>query len=336
LGSIISRLSSGKGLWARVGASSAPLGQALACRIGPARFLHVVGETPLTGELRKLLEAGEAPGWALHPVPGTRTPLRLLAEPLLEVSGSVRICNLLSREGFVYAEELAVPDECLLGLPNSGPKLVTAVRQVLGDLGIASEPVVAPALAGPNREEGVRWRMMPGPSLSPDFIDALLTLADWAAAERGAGSLGDVIQLACDPADVPVDVAACWDCVRQHPLRPPAGTTLGKDLEQLAQELLDEVDEQRRLILLSRTFASKPCTYDSLVAQLGVSRERVRQLEESARLMLALAAVAARYAPLRWRATTLARAGSATPVGLPDAPAWMRVMLTSLASIASG
>jgi len=296
----------------------------------------VVGESPLADELRKLLEAGEAPGWTLYPVPGSRTPLRVLAEPLRQASGSVRIHNLLTREGFVYAEELAVPGECLLGLPNGGPKFAAAVRQVLGDLGITSESVVTPASEGSHREEDLRWGMMlPGPPVSRDFIDALLTLACWAAAERAAGSFDDVIQLAYEFKDLPADIAMCWDRVRQHPLLSPAGTILGADLERLAQKLLDEVDERRRLILLSHTFAPEPCTYDSLAAQLGVSCERVRQLEESARLMLALAAVAGRYAPLRWRAATLSRAGSA-PAGQPGAPVWMRVMLTWLATITSG
>ncbi len=60
-------------------------------------------------------------------------------------------------------------------------------------------------------------------------------------------------------------------------------------------------DDRRRLILTSRTFAPQRRTYDSLAAEFGISRERVRQLETSALQQLAHAAVEDQYAPLAWR-----------------------------------
>ena len=68
---------------------------------------------------------------------------------------------------------------------------------------------------------------------------------------------------------------------------------------------VDEVaDDRRRLILTCRTFAPQRRTYGSLAAELGVSRERVRQLETSALEQLAQAAMDDLYAPLRWRAAS--------------------------------
>jgi len=101
---------------------------------------------------------------------------------------------------------------------------------------------------------------------------------------------------------------------------------------QLAQELLGETDERRRLILTSRTFAPDKRTYDSLARELAVSRERVRQLEGDALTRLTQASRQDRYAPLRWRAASAARRGAARPVVAADAPPWMAKLLSWLAS----
>ena len=77
------------------------------------------------------------------------------------------------------------------------------------------------------------------------------------------------------------------------------------DLPQLACDLLGELEERRRVTLTSRTFVPDRRTYDSLAAELGVGRERVRQLETSALQRLARIAVHDRYRPLRWRAASV-------------------------------
>lgn len=91
----------------------------------------------------------------------------------------------------------------------------------------------------------------------------------------------------------------------------------------MAWDLLGEVEERRRLILTSRTFAPARRTYDSLAADFGVSRERVRQLETSALAQLARAAAHDRYRPLRWRAASAARPGGARAAAIPGAPSWL-------------
>ena len=80
----------------------------------------------------------------------------------------------------------------------------------------------------------------------------------------------------------------------------------------------------------SRTFAPARRTYDSLAAELGVGRERVRQLKTSALQQLARAAGHDRYRPLRWRAASAARPGGAHAT-IPGAPPWMGQMLSWLA-----
>ena len=291
----------------------------------------------MTVEFRRLIEAGAVPGWELHPVPSGRTPLHVLAGPLHRLSGSYRFYNLLEREGFVYVEEVAVTSEaCLLELRNSGPRFIAAVRQVIADLESAGAGAGTESLPGPGPGPG---RTGPGPGgpvtptgLPPDAARALQAAAAWAASERGAQTLGDLLTLAPGIGDLPPDVARSWDCIRQLSLRPLAGMALlGAGLPQLARELLDELEERRRLILTSRTFAPAPRTYDSLAAELGVGRERVRQLETSALQQLARAATHDRYRPLCWRAASPAQPGNGRAAAIPGAPLWMRKLLSWLA-----
>jgi Sigma-70, region 4 len=292
-----------------------------------------VGDSPIANEFRRLITAGAVPGWDLHPVPARRTPLYMLAGPLHRLSGSNRFYNLLEREGFACVEEVAAtPEGCLLELRNSGPRFIAAVRQVIADLesaGAEAGTVSLPGNGGDTRSAGGGPVQPAG--LPADAVRALQVAAAWAVVERGAESLGDLLALAPGVGDLPPDVARGWDHIRQVSLRPLAGTALPDgDLARLAQELVDELEERRRLVLTSRTFAQTRRTYDSLAAELGVSRERVRQLETSALQQLAHAATDDRYRPLRWRATSAAQPGHA-PAAIPGAPPWMPEMLSWLA-----
>ena len=114
-----------------------------------------------------------------------------------------------------------------------------------------------------------------------EIARALQLVARWAAAEQGASTVGDLLTLAPGITELPTDVARSWDRIGHVKLQTLTGTALpGHDLPRLAGRLLDEVaDDRRRLILTCRTFAPQRRTYDSLAAELGVSRERVRQLE---------------------------------------------------------
>jgi hypothetical protein len=270
----------------------------------------------------------------LQPVPGGRTPLYVVAGPLHRLSGSVRFYNLLEREGFAWAEEVAAtPDGCLLELRNSGMKFIAAVRQVLAERGIGGAQAMAGGLAALDDQ-----RREPGDPVVPaglpaEAVRALRVVAAWAVVERGAQVLGDLLVLAPGVKDLPPDVAEGWDRIRQSGLRPLAGNELPDgDLAQMARDLLGEVEERRRLILTARTFAPGPRTYDSLAAELGISRGRVRQLETSALQQLGYAAVNDRYRPLRWRAASAAQPGSTRAAPIPGAPPWMAPMLSWLAS----
>jgi len=311
-----------------------PLGQALVFRLWPARSLHVVGDSPLAAEFRRLIAAGAVPGWDLHPVPAGHTPLHVLAGPLYRLSGSYRFYNLLERNGFASVEEVAaMPEACWFELRNCGTRFITAVRQVIaelrpGDLQARTGSLPGSGGAGPAAGGPVTQAALPAAAAR-----ALQVIATWAVAEHEAQTLGDLLTLASRVQDLPPDVSRNWDCICKLDLRTLAGAALPDgDLPQLASDLLGELEERRRLILTSHTFAPARRTYDSLAAELGVGRERVRQLETSALQQLARAAAHDRYRPLRWRAVSAARPGGSThAAAIPGAPTWMGQMLSWLA-----
>lgn len=232
-------------LWCPASLRSGASGKAQVFRVRPGQSMHVVGASPLAAELRRLLTAGAEPGWELHPVPGGRTPLRVLAGPLRRLSGNRRFFNLLDRSGFAYVEEVAAtPDECLTDLGNSGPGLVAAVRQVIGEL----EPDTAsPAdgLAPDGREPGTG----PLPALSAATLRALKVVAAWAVAERGARTAGDLIAAVGRTRELPPDVAAAWNHIRQLDLRQVSSAmlTLRGDGGEHRGRLLQRADDRRGL-----------------------------------------------------------------------------------------
>lgn len=331
LRSVVAQLSEGFNLSASDGTARDPLGRVLVFRPRPGRSLHVVGRSPLAEEYRRLLTTGVVPGWTLHPVPPGDTPLDVLVAPLLRRCGHMRFYNLLEREGFASVEEVAAtPDECLLELRNSGPKLITIVRAVISerrpaDTGVsAADAVSAADTRIPTSTQAI---------LPPDVIPAFQSIAAWAMAERGARTLGDLLTLTAAAAGMPPDIARRWDRLAQLSLRSLASTTdLDLDVTQLAEELLSQTDDRRRLILTARTFAPQKRTYGSLARELSISRERVRQLEASALSQLALASRHGRYAPLRWRAASAAHPSVTLAAASIDTPPWLAELLPWLAA----
>jgi hypothetical protein len=330
---VISSLAGPDEMSAIAGWDHEPLGRALVFRLWPARTLHVVGDSPLAAEFRRLIMAGAASGWDLHPVPPGHTPLHVLAGPLHQLSGSDRFYNLLERNGFARVEEVAAtPEGCLLQLRNSGPRFIAAVRQATAELRPGDAQARTGHLPGHGGAGLGACGPVPSGGLPANAARALQVMAAWAASEQGARTLEDLLMLAPDVQDLPTDVARSWDRIRQLDLRTLAEAALpDRDLPQLARDLLDELQERRRLILTSRTFAPTQRTYDSLAAELGVTRERVRQLETSALQQLARVAAHGQYQPLRWRAASTPRPEGTHTTAIPGTPPWMHQMLSWLA-----
>ena len=229
------------------GSQDEPLGRALVFRLRPARSLHIVGDSPLAADFRRLLTAGEVPGWDLHPVPAGRTPLRVLAGPLHRLSGSYRFYNLVERNGFASVEEVAaMPQDCWFELRNCGTRFIAAVRHVIAELQPDDAQATTGTPPGPGSAGPAAGRTVTPAGLPADAAKELQVMAAWAATERRAQTLGDLLTLACDVEDLPPDVARSWDRIRQLRLRRLAAALPDDDLPQLARELLGELEERRR------------------------------------------------------------------------------------------
>jgi len=59
--------------------------------------------------------------------------------------------------------------------------------------------------------------------------------------------------------ELPPDVARSWDRIRRLSLQLLAGAALPDDLPRLARELINELEERRRLILTSRRGCARCC-----------------------------------------------------------------------------
>ncbi len=188
---VVDRLAMGPERSAWAGADWEPLGSVLVFRPWPARSLHVVGQSLLAGEFRRLIAAGAAPGWCLHPVPPSRTPLDVLAGPLLHRSGSMRFYNILERNGFACVEEVAAtPDACLLELRNSGHRLVATVREVISELGSAHTSTSTADSSGTGAHGSDHAAADAAVAVPQDVAAALRVIVAWAIAEGGRACSG--------------------------------------------------------------------------------------------------------------------------------------------------
>ena len=154
------------------------LGKALLFRTGD-RSVHGGGDSQVATEARQALAAGDGPGWSLHPVRGSRTPLHTLQDAV-----PTRTYRVLSRYGYSTVEEVeATPDAGLRRMHGAGDKFIAGVRAAIADLELADRqpteaPTAAPAAAAV--PDTVRRRQLlvdqldPGPALrDPDFIEGL-------------------------------------------------------------------------------------------------------------------------------------------------------------------
>jgi len=194
------------------------------------------------------------------------------------------------------------------------------VRQAIAGLLPGDAPAITGAVPGPGGAgPGAGW---PGTAAGrPAAAARALQMIAWAVAEHGPWG-----RFSRSP--------PAWRTCRR--MSPAAGTAWasfppGADRDgaarrrpaQLACHLLGELEERRQVILTARSCAPDRRTYDSLAAEFGVGRQRVRQLETSALQRLARTAAHDRYRPLRWRAAPAARPGGAGAAAIPGAPPWL-------------
>ena len=144
------------------------------------------------------------------------------------------------------------------------------------------------------------------PPKAPLRMSELHSLVDWASNEARAKTVADFI-VACQRADIPDDIALLCESLRSMPLAELfSGFERTDSLEELVNDLCDVLDRRSRLIFLSRISLNNARTLENLAGEIGITRERVRQLHVNAESKINEALRSRRYAPLAWRAHTLA------------------------------
>lgn len=161
-----------------------------------------------------------------------------------------------------------------------------------------------------------RQRLVGAPTIARNNLrgaDGLEVVAAWATGEHQAVTLLDLLDLALELR--PPEVEEAWNTLWSQPLALFA--TEGPHDYSLAEklrELLGSFDEREDLILRDRILAraGRLSTLDELGSRLGVTRERVRQIEQ--RVVKSLLKSA--HGAVGRRSTSLAaRLGAAVPLG---------------------
>lgn len=180
--------------------------------------------------------------------------------------------------------------------PASAAGVAVATTPPNGGDDIGGLPAQAPATAPVKRP-------------TPDFTSqqpAWRELAAWAARERSQQDATDLWSISAE-LHAPPELTTTW----QESLRVPLTTLadpdlLDADVDELMLDLVDSFTESRAVVLHQRILVERPQMLEAIGRQLGVSRERVRQIQRATTEVLDGLLQQRQMLPLRWRAADLA------------------------------
>lgn len=267
--------------------------------------------------------------------------LRLLGDELIESQHlDTRARTTLGRMKCSTWSELAEKSTAqLLAVPNSGQLTVSrlltaaAMRHVGG---LTSSSAVGSDTAGATGASSLRAE-----HAELERLRHLLgEVSAWAVRERNAATLSDVIELSGDLGRIPPELAQGFRELAKGeitrfigPVEPELPVDLVRALFESSDARLD-VLARRKIILGPRP------TLEELGREIGVTRERVRQLEAKAARELSARLRTHEFAPLRWRASDLADVlGPAVPRDsefLDDAVDWATRGLDEFPGVPTG
>ena len=155
--------------------------------------------------------------------------------------------------------------------------------------------------------------MPPPPSLQ-QLLKDIQTLAAWGHGTLGESELESV--LAVPQLDWPQTVRQALDRVLSAPTASIGADKLSQyDLRVLLPELLDRLTDRQLLVLRHRVFTLAPLTQVAVAKRVGLSRQRISQLQATAIRRLDGVLGCADALPVRWRADLLRmKLGNAIPV----------------------
>jgi len=230
-------------------------------------------------------------------VPLANRTRHVLQRNHLETWGDVARMSPAIVGGFVNAGEKVVRDAtrlaielgaaAVVGLSDGPPTLIPLPAVLFGNARLADAAVLVPS-------------------------EAIQRLASWGRTQHDLKTLGDVFDRVVTNT-TPSDIADAYAELRDTPLlltdSPPP------PLAELVAELLGEMSDVETSILRQRIFANTPVTLEKIGIDIGVTRERVRQIQVRAESRLEAQLAGDRFAPLRWAAHEIRQAlGTLAPV----------------------
>lgn len=259
----------------------------------PAKWARTVGEVLVAApdDVRRSPLRGLLPGLE-----------RLEGEiPLSRLSGSV-VSALAARGWTSLAHTAKASVHDVLAMPSVGQGKAAELFAV-----VAEEWLAASLHAG---QEG--WENQ--------ALRTLRILSAWAFGERQAEQVGSVLGLAL-PDDAPSEVVEAAEQLRSMSLSSLAGRLADRySVRERVVALCEELDERDLHILRSRVLSiGRPPTLEDVGAGLGLTRERVRQLQQGLVTRLRARVDEADMGPLLRRARRLrAEIGVAVPMSSPQ------------------
>ncbi len=216
--------------------------------------------------------------------------------PYHEASARVRNCFQKSREIETWADlaQYAVAD--LFQVPNAGKLSVETLVDLALQAALAAD---ATAPVG-GTEPGVATQ----PTTFPGW-EELSQILEWAAVTRSTGSFGDTFTVRGDLGELPSDVAEAWghlqamDLTGSHRTRDDSGVT--------PLQLLSGFSDRAHLAFCRRNLSTDTPTLEEIGSEIGVTRERVRQLQQKAEEEVRAAAAHQSNRRIRWAAHDLTR-----------------------------
>jgi len=226
--------------------------------------------------------------------------------PFLEIDAPTR--TILQRGEIRTWEELAswTPSE-LAGIHNMSEISVRDVIRVC-----VEQLAVAEASHGDGEANRLARLELPDSATREEtgvlrqVTDLLQLLAAWAVRERDFTRIGELLDLTPEAMKAKGQVQQTWKTLVDEPIFTVADSELVQaNLDNLAATLLGELSLTELAIYQARLMSNPKPTLEQVGQSLGITRERVRQIQAKLEEKIDSSSKDRRFLPLLWRASDL-------------------------------